>query len=125
MRTATSQSNDGTRKTYLKRSRGGEKSPNRSFALNESKPENGTKMTDVNMNADGSMRINKKFESEGRVYTTTMTLSDCIVMNVESCNTEMSLFDDVSDTKEFPMGSFCEAWGWAVNTVADFQFRKR
>jgi hypothetical protein len=82
-------------------------------------------MTDVNMNADGSMRITKKFESEGRAYTTTMTLSDCIVMNVESCDTEMSLFDDVSDTKEFPMGSFTEAWDWAVNKAADFQFRKR
>lgn len=95
-------------------------------AVSNAKPKTGeTKMAtdNVSMNADGSMRIERRFEADGRAYLTTMTLSNCITMTVESSKLVMSLFDDLSDTKTFPMGSFAEAWDWASNRAADFRFR--
>lgn len=80
-------------------------------------------MTDnVNMNADGSMRIERTFESNGKRFHSEMTLSESIKMTVSVASTTMDLFDDVSDEKIFPMGSFKDAWGWAANRISDFQF---
>jgi len=80
--------------------------------------------TTTNLNADGSLRIENEFASNGRIFRKTITLSDVVTVKVDEVSATMSIFDaaEKTDTKVFAIGEYAAAIEWAANRIADFQF---
>lgn len=79
--------------------------------------------TTTNLNADGSLRIENEFASNGRIFRKVITLSGVVTVKVESVSETMILFDESAktDSKEFAIGEYAAAIEWAANRIADFQ----
>lgn len=77
----------------------------------------------VNLNADGSMRIENEITVDGVSFLTTITLSNIITVTVERQTEGLMLFDEIakSDSWVFQTGEYAEALMWAANRRADLR----